>query len=113
MIEAMACGTPVIAWPCGSVPEVVDDGVTGLLVGDVDMAVSAVGQIASLDRRRVREVFERRFSAEAMARAYLDLYESLVAGAPCAKKARRPARTATAPWIDPPAAILPTRVPRA
>jgi glycosyltransferase involved in cell wall biosynthesis len=77
MIEAMACGTPVIAYNCGSVPEVVDDGVTGLIVNDEDEAVAAVQCIADLDRRRIRKTCERRFSAEAMARRYVRIYARL------------------------------------
>jgi glycosyltransferase involved in cell wall biosynthesis len=76
MIEAMACGTPVIAWNCGSVPEVIDDGVTGFIVTDEDEALSALEHIGSLSRLRVRHVFERRFSAIAMARRYLSVYAS-------------------------------------
>lgn len=79
MIEAMACGTPVIAWRRGSVPEVLDDGVTGRIVDGLDEAVAAVREVAALDRRRIRATFERRFSAEAMARAYLELYWRLLA----------------------------------
>jgi len=78
MIEAMACGTPVIAWPCGSVPEVVDDGVTGYIVDSEDAAVAAVAEVQRLDRRCVRDVFERRFTAEVMANHYIDLYQKLV-----------------------------------
>ena len=74
MIEAMACGTPVVAWACGSVPEVVDDGVSGRVVRSEDEAVRAVAEVAGFDRRRVREVFERRFSARAMALGYEALY---------------------------------------
>ena len=79
MIEAMACGTPVVAFRCGSVPEVVDDGVTGFIVDDVDDAIRAVARLDELDRRRVRATFEARFSAEAMARSYVRIYERLVA----------------------------------
>ncbi|MGC2857572.1 glycosyltransferase family 4 protein [Novispirillum sp. DQ9] len=79
MIEAMACGTPVIAWPHGAVPEVLEHGVTGFLVEDVEAAVKAVSQLGALDRSRVRQVFEERFSAQAMARAYLAIYERLTA----------------------------------
>ena len=82
MIEAMACGTPVIAWPCGSVREVIDDGVTGFLVSTVEDAVDAVGRLPSLDRREVRRVFERRFSALTMARAYLALYRRALGTVP-------------------------------
>ena len=78
MIEAMACGTPVIAWSCGAVPEVVDDGITGRIVNSEDEAVAAVHEVAALDRRRIRHVFERRFTAEVMARRYLDLYQQLL-----------------------------------
>ncbi|QNP40821.1 glycosyltransferase family 4 protein [Lysobacter solisilvae (ex Woo and Kim 2020)] len=78
MIEAMACGTPVIAWPCGSVPEVVDDGITGRIVHDEDEAVAAVAEVSALDRRRIRAVFDRRFTADAMARCYVDLYRQLL-----------------------------------
>ena len=74
MIEAMACGTPVVAWRCGSVPEVVDDGVSGRVVDSHAEAVAAVAEVAGYDRRQVRAVFERRFSARAMARSYEALY---------------------------------------
>ncbi|MDQ2941772.1 MAG: glycosyltransferase family 4 protein [Chloroflexota bacterium] len=78
MIEAMACGTPVIAYRDGSVPEVIDDGVTGFVVDDLDAAVEAVGRLGDLSRARVRQVFESRFSAERMAHDYLAVYEQLV-----------------------------------
>jgi glycosyltransferase involved in cell wall biosynthesis len=74
MIEAMACGTPVVAWRCGSVPEVVDDGITGRIVDDLAAAAAAVHEVVGYDRRRIRATFERRFSATAMARRYEDLY---------------------------------------
>jgi glycosyltransferase involved in cell wall biosynthesis len=74
MIEAMACGTPVIAWDAGSVPEIVDDGVTGFIVRTIEEAAAAVERAATLDRARIREVFERRFSVATMANHYLDLY---------------------------------------
>lgn len=77
MIEAMACGTPVIAFRRGSVPEVIDHGVTGLIVQNVDEAARAVGQIEQLSRRRCREVFEERFSAPRMAQDYLAVYRRL------------------------------------
>ena len=78
MIEAMACGTPVIAWPNGSVPEVIDDGVTGFIVGTINDAVRAVGRVGSLSRLACRNVFEVRFDARRMARDYLDVYRRLV-----------------------------------
>jgi glycosyltransferase involved in cell wall biosynthesis len=76
-IEAMACGTPVIAFRAGSVPEVVDDGITGFVVRNVDEAVAAVKRLSELDRRKVRSVFERRFTAERMACDYLAIYRGL------------------------------------
>lgn len=78
MIEAMACGTPVIGWRCGSVPEVIDDGTSGLIVDDLAQAVNAVHAIDRLDRRRVRDAFERCFSARAMASAYVAQYRRLL-----------------------------------
>jgi glycosyltransferase involved in cell wall biosynthesis len=78
MIEAMACGTPVLAFNCGSVPEVIDAGVTGCIVNDMGEADQAVRWAMSLDRRRVRERFERRFTARRMAEDYVLLYEGLL-----------------------------------
>ena len=78
MIEAMACGTPVVAYPRGSVPEVIQDGVTGFIVENLDEAVKAVGRVSSLSRRRCREVFEQRFTASRMVRDYVAIYENLV-----------------------------------
>ncbi|GIX49481.1 MAG: glycosyl transferase [Candidatus Tectimicrobiota bacterium] len=80
MIEAMACGTPVIAFPYGSVPEVIDDGVTGFVVPDVDAAVQAVARLDTLSRQRCRETFLARFTAARMAQDYLRLYARLLAG---------------------------------
>jgi glycosyltransferase involved in cell wall biosynthesis len=80
MIEAMACGTPVIAFRKGSVPEVVDEGVTGFVVDDEDAAVAAAGRLGDLDRGSVRAVFEQRFTARRMAQDYLRLYRALLAG---------------------------------
>ncbi len=84
MIEAMACGLPVLAFGAGSVPEVIDDGVTGLIVQDEDEAVRRFGEVDALDRREVRRRFDRRFSATAMARGYLDVYADRLARAPFA-----------------------------
>ncbi len=78
MIEAMACGTPVIAFRRGSVPEVIQDGVSGRIVEDVEEAVKALEQIGTLDRRRCRRAFEDRFSAARMAREYVSVYERLI-----------------------------------
>jgi glycosyltransferase involved in cell wall biosynthesis len=77
MIEAMACGTPVIAFPRGSVPEVIDAGVTGFIVRSVEEAAQAVGWSRGLDRRRCRTRFEERFISSRMARDYLHVYERL------------------------------------
>ena len=78
MIEAMACGTPVIAYPFGSVPEVVTDGVSGRLVSDQAGAVDAIQNIGKIDRKRVRKHFEKHFSADRMAQEYLRIYERMV-----------------------------------
>jgi glycosyltransferase involved in cell wall biosynthesis len=77
MIEAMACGTPVIAYNNGSVPEVLENGVTGFIVENEPQAVDAVGKIGTLDRDRIRAEFERRFTAHHMAQNYLKLYARL------------------------------------
>ena len=77
MIEAMSCGTPVIAWPHGSVPEVVEDGRTGFVVDSIEAAVTALERVARLDRSMVRERFEERFSAARMAQDYLSVYRAL------------------------------------
>ena len=78
MIEAMACGTPVIAWRRGSVPEVIEEGLSGILVDDLDEAVCAVRRAWRMDRGLVRRTFERRFTAGTMARAYVDIYRGLL-----------------------------------
>ncbi len=82
MIEAMACGTPVIAYECGSVPEVIENGVTGFVVADEDAAVRAVERAGMLDRTRIRARFEARFTAQRMAEDYVSLYEDLLAAEP-------------------------------
>jgi glycosyltransferase involved in cell wall biosynthesis len=84
MIEAMACGTPVLAFRRGSVPEVVDEGVTGCLADTVSEAIAALGRVLALDRARVRRRFETRFSAARMAENYVALYRRLL-GAPSAR----------------------------
>ncbi|HKB38350.1 MAG TPA: glycosyltransferase family 4 protein [Gemmataceae bacterium] len=80
MIEALACGTPVIAWRCGSVPEVIADGVTGFVVDSLDQAVQAVDRIASLNRHACRAAFEERFDIARTARDYLEVYRRMVHG---------------------------------
>lgn len=74
MIEAMACGTPVIAWRCGSVPEVIEDGVSGYIVDSIEEGVEAVHRVQWLDRRACRQAFESRFDATRMANDYLNIY---------------------------------------
>jgi Glycosyl transferases group 1 len=78
MIEAMACGTPVIAFRRGSAPEVIEDGVSGFLVDDVAQAIAATKRVAEFDRSRVRVAFERRFAIERVAREYVQIYQGLV-----------------------------------
>jgi glycosyltransferase involved in cell wall biosynthesis len=79
MIEAMACGTPVIAFNRGSVPEVIDEGVSGFIVSDEESAIHAVSSVPTLNRQLVRRQFERRFTAQRMARDYVAVYEELCA----------------------------------
>ena len=80
MIEAMACGTPVVAWRCGSVPEVIDEGETGRIVDNEDDAVAATREVMRYDRAAVRAVFERRFTSAVMAERYVRLYSQLARG---------------------------------
>lgn len=80
MIEAMACGTPVIAYPYGSVREVIEDGINGFVVPDVAGAVEAAKKIDQIDRKKCRRRFEERFTAARMAEDYLALYSRLVDG---------------------------------
>jgi glycosyltransferase involved in cell wall biosynthesis len=81
MLEAMACGVPVVAFRRGSVPEIIDEGVTGFIVDTVEQAIDATRREQLLDRRRCRAVFERRFSATRMASDYVRVYRRLVSGA--------------------------------
>ncbi len=84
MIEAMACGTPVIAFPGGSVREVQEDGITGYVVNSVQEAVRAVARVAEIDRRGVRRAFEERFTSARMARDYVALYHRIMGEQPSA-----------------------------
>ena len=77
MIEAMACGTPVLAWNCGSVPEIIEEGVSGFIVDSESQALRAIERAAGLDRKLIRSVFEQRFTARAMAEAYVRVYEQM------------------------------------
>jgi glycosyltransferase involved in cell wall biosynthesis len=102
MIEAMACGTPVVAYRRGSVPEIIGQGTTGFIVDDVDSAVEAVGQVRWLERAECRRAFERRFDAARMARDYLQVYRNVAAEDSAdpswsvVDELRRPARLAAA-----------------
>jgi glycosyltransferase involved in cell wall biosynthesis len=78
MIEAMACGTPVLAFRNGSVPEIVEDGITGKIVDSEEEAIKSIQPLLSLDRRGVRRRFEERFSAQRMAKDYLTVYRELL-----------------------------------
>jgi len=78
MIEAMGCGTPVLAFRCGSVPEIIDEGVTGAIVDTLEEAIAALPRVIALDRNKVRQQFEKRFSATRMAQDYVAVYRSLL-----------------------------------
>ena len=91
MIEAFACGTPVVAYPCGSVPEVMRDGITGRIVQDQDEAVEAARRIDRIDRRRCREVFDRYFTSDVMALRYIGVYQTLIGTRSKALPLRMPA----------------------
>jgi glycosyltransferase involved in cell wall biosynthesis len=82
MIEAMASGTPVIAYPSGSVSEIVEHGVSGFLVGGIEEACDAIKHVAEINRLGCRMAFEERFSARRMARDYVTIYERLIGGEP-------------------------------
>lgn len=81
MIEAMACGTPVLAFDRGSVPEIIDEGVTGFIVDSEEEAVRRMSALLSLDRAAVRRRFEQRFTAQRMAKDYIRVYKGLLAKA--------------------------------
>ena len=100
MIEAMACGTPVIAFRRGSIPEIVDDGVTGFVVRNIDEGVLAVNRAAAVSRYRVRERFEKRFSVERMTRDYVSIYNRMVLKAALSRQAATSPRAfAGKPWM--------------
>ena len=93
MIEAMACGTPVIAYPFGSVPEVIADELTGYVVSDLPGAVQAANKIDRVDRKKVRKHFEQHFTAGRMANEYLTIYEQL------SYKKKAPTPTGVLNWM--------------
>jgi glycosyltransferase involved in cell wall biosynthesis len=110
MIEAMACGTPVIAFRRGSVPEVIEDGVSGLVVDSEEEAVEAIKRLGKLDRSVVRAAFERRFTARRMAEDYVRHYGKLLGDAagkwqPADTEPLRPTTRATAQVVLPPAQL--------
>ncbi|MFC0282321.1 glycosyltransferase family 4 protein [Camelimonas abortus] len=112
MIEAMACGTPVLAFRRGSAPEVIDDGVSGVLVDTVDEALAALPRVLALDRAAVRGCFERRFTVRRMADGYLEIYRRIArkgaAAAPlpaeqaAALAAHAPGVATRGPWTNAP-----------
>jgi glycosyltransferase involved in cell wall biosynthesis len=111
MIEAMACGTPVIAFRRGSVPEVVEDGVSGFGVETVEQAVAAVGRIADLDRAAVRAAFERRFTVERMVKDYVGIYGHLVTSRSTVTQLRRTVRRPIrVPKVAPSVDVLPGQI---
>lgn len=101
MIEAMACGTPVLAFRCGSIPEIIDEGVTGAVVDTMEQAVAALPFVMSLDRKKVRERFERRFSAVRMATDYVALYRSLCGASTVVPNGKQDIRIRLAAEKDP------------
>jgi glycosyltransferase involved in cell wall biosynthesis len=99
MIEALACGTPVVAWRNGSVPEVMTNGFTGFVVDNIDDAVDAVQRVKWLDRSTCRKMFEHRFTAGRMARNYLQVYRRVIsASSHCAPSAISAARGEKSLW---------------
>ena len=96
MIEAMACGTPVLGFRCGSVPEIIDDGVTGAIVDTMEQAIAALPHIITFDRAKVRQRFEQRFSATRMAKDYVNVYRSLLGASQFVSGAKRD----TQPHLD-------------
>jgi glycosyltransferase involved in cell wall biosynthesis len=99
MIESLACGTPVVAYRCGSVPEIIEDGVTGYIVGNELQAIDAVRRIDRIERAACRRAFESRFTACRMAQRYLDVYQALSAAAPTRPDAHADAKLLT--WAPP------------
>jgi glycosyltransferase involved in cell wall biosynthesis len=107
MIEAMACGTPVIAYRSGSVPEVITDGISGFIVDDIDGAVAAVRRLDEIDRAVCRATFEARFTVERMARDYLAVYDRVIQAGP------RPSRSALSIGAEPSEPMRPGGTPPA
>jgi glycosyltransferase involved in cell wall biosynthesis len=95
MIEAMACGTPVLAFRCGSVAEILEPGVTGAIVDTMDEAIRVLPQVLALDRRTIRQRFEQRFTATRMAKDYVQVYRALL------KRPSLPERAAAVSRLEP------------
>ena len=95
MIEALACGTPVLAFRCGSTPEIIEPDVTGCIVETVEQAVASLPRVLALDRRRIRQRFEARFTSERMARDYVAVYRTLMQRG-AARDERRPSEVVAA-----------------
>jgi glycosyltransferase involved in cell wall biosynthesis len=100
MIEAMACGCPVIAFRMGSVAEIIEDGVTGFVVDTEEEAIEALHHIGSLDRERIRQRFDERFTSTTMAQKYVQVYERVVQQADVIKETRELARSIIVPEMD-------------
>jgi len=113
MIEALATGTPVIAWPQGAAPEVLDDDCTGMLVRTIDEAVSAAKAIRRLDRRQIRGIFERRFTSERMADGYVDAYRRMIVRHAVCQPSLVPLEPMSTPLLAPPIVSLETNGRRA
>ncbi|HYX66978.1 MAG TPA: glycosyltransferase family 4 protein [Burkholderiales bacterium] len=86
VIEAMSCGTPVLAWPWGALPEIIDDGITGFIVNSIEEGANCIHPAAAINRRHVRRRFVERFTAARMARDYVRLYETLLSPLPQASR---------------------------
>lgn len=101
MIESMACGTPVVAFRAGSIPEVIDPGITGFVVDNVDSAVEAVKKAGSLNRKKCRQVFEHRFTSRRMVNDYLGVYQQLQGGSVVERAQRESAFAGANLLVDP------------
>jgi glycosyltransferase involved in cell wall biosynthesis len=99
LIEALACGTPVLAYHRGSIPEIIEDGETGFVCESLPDMIEAAGSIKSIDRRRCRSAFEKRFTADRMARDYVALYQRILDGAAALAK-RNPVGLGSRLWVN-------------
>lgn len=105
MIEAMACGCPVIAFRMGSVPEIIEDGVTGFVVDTEEEAIEALRYVGGLDRKLIRQRFEERFTATTMAQKYIDLYERVIQQANVLQEAKELAKAITLQEVEEPSVV--------